>query len=50
MMFSSIDVFPIKESVKEVLKLHGFRTDKDLLVYSLEELIRSKCFCFGIDE
>lgn len=41
-MFSSIDVFPIKESVKEALKLHGLRTDQDFLAYSPDELARSK--------
>lgn len=39
---SSIDVFPIKEHVKETLKKHNLRTDKDFLAYSSDELARSK--------
>lgn len=39
---SSIDVFPIKEHVKETLKKHCLKTDKDFLAYSLDELARSK--------
>ena len=42
-MFSRIDVFPIKDHLKDVLKLHGLKTDQDILAYSIEELIKSKC-------
>lgn len=41
-MFSSIDVFPIKSHIKEVLRLHGLTTGQDVLSYTIDELAKGK--------
>lgn len=41
-MFNLIDIFPIKYHIKEIIKLQGFKTDKDILAYSIEELVKCK--------
>lgn len=41
-MYSLIDVYPIKDHVKEILKSQNLKTDLDFLAYSMEELIKSK--------
>lgn len=43
-IFTPIDVFPIKDHIKDILKLQGLRTDKDVLSYSKDDLIKGKFF------